>query len=63
LVLAEGSTAYDLIRIAYGDKGLEGIECKILKNVDHIITPIWAQDELFDLVTGWCNGRWKERRN
>ncbi|HEY0057996.1 MAG TPA: hypothetical protein VGB56_02615 [Flavisolibacter sp.] len=59
LVLAEGSTAYDLIRIAYGDKGLEGIECKILKNVDHIITPIWAQEELFGLVSGWCNRRFK----
>lgn len=61
LVLAEGSTAYDLIRIAYGDKGLEGIECRIMKNVDHIITPIWAQEELFDLVMEWCNGKFREK--
>lgn len=59
LILAEGSTAFDLIRIAYGDKGLEGIECKVLKNVDHIITPVWAQEGLFGLVKEWCNGRFK----
>lgn len=50
LILSEGSTAFDLIRIAYGDGGLQGVECKVLKNVDHIITPVWAQEELFALI-------------
>lgn len=61
LILSEGSTALDLIRIAYGDKGLDNIEYSILKNVDHIITPIWAQEQLFYLVTEWSNRRFKEK--
>ena len=57
LVLAEGSTAFDLVQLAYNKNDLQGKEYVIMKNVDHTITPVWAQNALFDRILQWCNSR------
>ena len=59
LILAEGSTAYDLVNIAYGPGIKSSSEYTVMKDVDHIITPVWAQHDLYSKIIEWCNSRFK----
>jgi pimeloyl-ACP methyl ester carboxylesterase len=61
VIFSEGSTALDLLNVVLG-RDLErlprqypGLEMEVVKDVDHVFTPLWSQELLVDRVARWLN--------
>jgi len=58
-IYSEGSFTWDLLQLLYGANG-EALEpfprhrVEFLPHVDHVFTPLWAQEQLVDLVGRWA---------
>jgi pimeloyl-ACP methyl ester carboxylesterase len=59
VVCAEGSSAYDILQATVGPylerlcREHAGLRVEMLRDIDHVFTPLWTQDLLGDLVLEW----------
>jgi pimeloyl-ACP methyl ester carboxylesterase len=60
-IVSEGSNAFDMVNMAYNKNSFPQTDFVVMKDVDHIITPLWAQNELFATIIQWCNSHFKHQ--
>lgn len=56
-VYSEGSVAWDLLKISPGLETItdsDKIRLEFIENSDHVLTPLWAQARLVDIVSDWA---------
>ncbi|TBO44302.1 alpha/beta hydrolase family protein [Pedobacter kyonggii] len=61
LVITEGSVAYDFLQRMKKQEVSENEqhEVLIMNDIDHIVTPVWAQHELNTNIIKWLNDKYK----
>lgn len=58
VIISEGSTVYDMVKIICGDR--YEFDHFIMANVDHTVTPVWAQNDMHSKIISWCNTTFKK---
>ena len=60
LIYSEGSKTFDVYNLIHKKKlnkaQTDNIETHIIKNTDHIFTPLWSQNELVNKIMVWLKG-------